>query len=247
MIKNELVKFKEMEIMEVDFLGDDITVVKMNDTGKIYVGLKWIVQTSIGMSEGQWQSYTRKIQHDIVLSKGIANLQLPTKGGNQKALCCELDFLPLMLAKISITPDMKNNHEEVVDKLIQYQLKAKDILAEAFFGKKQDWDKQRFIAKHDRTKMTDKIKEELNNPKGYVYSNYTDMVYTILFNKKAKQIREGKGLTKQSQYTRDYLTEQELKSVDEAETIVTGLIALGFKYDYIKDQLQRKYIKQING
>ena len=41
--------------------------------------------------------------------------------------------------------------------------------------------------------------------------------------------------------TRDYLTEDELKLVDEAETIVTALIALGFKYDYIKFQLENKY------
>jgi len=245
-MKNELVKFKAMEIMDVDFNGDEITVVKMNDTGKIYVGLKWVVQNNIGMSEGQWQSYTRKIQEDMVLSKGIANLQLPTKGGNQKALCIELDYLPLVLAKISITPNMKNEHPETTDKLVEYQLKAKDVLAQAFLGKKESWTIQRIIAKHDRNKMTDKIKEELDNPKGYVYSNYTDMIYTILFGKKAKQMREEKGLTKLAQHTRDYLTESELKLVEEAETIVTGLIALGFKYDYIKFQLQQKYTKQLS-
>jgi hypothetical protein len=142
---------------------------------------------------------------------------------------------------------MRNNHPEVVEKLITYQLEAKDVLAQAFIGKKEKWDEQRVIAKHDRKKMTDKIRDELKNPKGYVYSNFTDMIYKILFNKTAKQFREEKGLTKSSQYTRDYLTEEELKLVDEAETIVTGLVALGFKYDYIKHQLQQKYIKQLNG
>jgi len=247
MIKNEIVKFKEMEIMEVDFMGDEITVVKMKGNGKLYVGLKWIAQTNIGLSDGQWQSYTRKIQEDLVLSKGIANLQLPTKGGNQKALCCELDYLPLMLAKISITPNMKNEHPEIAEKLINYQLKVKDILVDIFFGKKESWDKQRFLAKHDRVKMTDKIKDVMGSPSGYVYSGFTDLVYEILFNKKAKQMRIEKGLTKPSQYTRDYLSEQELTLVDEAETIVTALVALGFKYDYIKYQLQQKYTKQIQG
>ena len=245
MLKTELVKFKEMQMLDVDFFGDSLTVVQMNNNGKIFVGLKPIIINYIGLSEGQWQSYTRKIQQDLVLSKGIANLQLPTKGGNQVALCCELNYFPLLLSKISITPDMKNNHPEVVDKLIRYQLEAKDVLAEAFLGKKEKWDKQRFLSKHDRNRMTDKIKEELNNPKGYVYSNYTDMIYKILFNKTAKQIREELGLTNKSQYTRDYLSEHQLKLVDEAETIVTGLFALGFKYDYIKHQLQNKYTKLI--
>lgn len=244
MINHELVKFKELEIMDVEFSGDTITVVKMKDTGKAYVGVNNICN-GIGLSKGQMQSERLRIQQDIVLSKGERNLVLPTKGGNQQSLCIELEFLPLWLAKISITNNMRNNNPEVMDKLIQYQLQAKDVLSNAFFGKKELWDKQRVISTHDRTKMTNQIKNNMNNPKWYVYSNFTDMVYEILFNKKTKQIRVEKGLTKQSQHTRDYLTEEELKLVDEAETIVTGLVALGFKYDYIKYQLQQKYIKQI--
>ena len=38
-----------------------------------------------------------------------------------------------------------------------------------------------------------------------------------------------------------------LKLVDEAETIVTALVTLGFGYDYIKQQLSNKYLKQVNG
>lgn len=242
-MKNELVKFKEMEIMETDFNGDEIMTVKMKDSGKIYVGVKWITD-ALGFNKNSHDRQVKNIQSDIVLSKGASNLTLPTKGGNQKALCIELDYLPLWLAKISITPNMKNEHPEIANKLIEYQLKVKDVLAQAFLGKKESWNDQRVIAKHDRNKMTDKIKEELN-PKWYVYSSYTDMVYSILFGKKAKDIRIEKGLTKSSQYTRDYLTEDQLKLVDEAETIVTGLVALGFKYDYIKYQLQQKYTKQI--
>ena len=47
------------------------------------------------------------------------------------------------------------------------------------------------------------------------------------------------------QLTRDYLTKDELKLVDEAETIVTALVSLGFKKDYILDQLRRKFTKRI--
>lgn len=43
-MSGNLVKFKEMELMEVDFMGDQIMVVKMKETGKIYAGINWITQ-----------------------------------------------------------------------------------------------------------------------------------------------------------------------------------------------------------
>ena len=57
-------------------------------------------------------------------------MPLPTQGGEQEVLCLNIDFVPLWLAKISITPSMKENNPRLVDKLIVYQLKAKDVLAE---------------------------------------------------------------------------------------------------------------------
>lgn len=48
-----------------------------------------------------------------------------------------LDFVPLWLAKISITNNMEDEHPELAKKLLNYQLKAKDILANAFIEKKQ--------------------------------------------------------------------------------------------------------------
>lgn len=241
---NELVKLKDMELLEQEFNGDIMVTVKLRSTGRIYVGLK-LTLLNIGLTEGQYQSFTRKINNDLVLSKGIANLQLPTKGGNQVVTCVDIDFLPLLLAKISITPDMRKNKSDVVEKLVEYQLRAKDVLAEAFLGKKKEWNLQREVGKVDRKRMTDSIKTYHENPKFYTYSNYTDMIYNILFNMTAKQIRECRNINKKSELTRDYLTNEELKLVDEAETIVTGLTALGFKFDYIKDQLERKYIKKI--
>jgi len=241
-MSNQLVKLKELELMEVDFNGNLIIVVKMKDTGKSYVGVNWICN-GIGLSEGQLKNERKKIQEDIVLSKGGRNLILPTKGGNQQSLCLELDFLPLWLAKISITKDMQKNKPEVMDKLIDYQLNAKDVLSKAFFGKQEKWDLQREVGKVDRKRMTSSIQEYVPNAKPFTYANYTDMTYKILFNMTAKQIRENRNINKKSELTRDYLTESELKLIDEAETIVTALTALGFKFDYIKHQLMVKYSK----
>ena len=43
-----------------------------------------------------------------------------------------LDYVPLWLAKIAITPRMERETPELAARLEQYQLKAKDVLAAAF-------------------------------------------------------------------------------------------------------------------
>lgn len=42
------------------------------------------------------------------------------------------DYIPLWLAKIAITEKTREERPEFAEKLLQYQLKAKEILAEAF-------------------------------------------------------------------------------------------------------------------
>ena len=72
MPKNKLV------VKEVDFFGDSLIATK-DSNGIVWVGVKWLCD-GIGLSEGQRQRQTTNIQSDIVLSKGVANLQLPTYG-----------------------------------------------------------------------------------------------------------------------------------------------------------------------
>lgn len=121
-------------VKEVNFHNDLLMAVHEEESNKIYVGVKWVCE-GIGLSEGQYQNQTRKIQEDLVIKQGIANLQLPTNGGVQEVLCVELEFLPLWLAKISITPKMQKENPFIVRKLVDYQLKAKDVLADAFIKK----------------------------------------------------------------------------------------------------------------
>lgn len=245
-MKKELIKLQGMEILEQEFYGDIIMTVKLKENKKVYVGVKWITE-ALGFNKNNHDRQVKNIQSDIVLNQGASNLTLPTNGGNQKALCIELDYLPLWLAKISITPALKNEHPEIVKKLIQYQLKAKDVLAQAFLGKTQEWDLHREVGKIDRKKLTSSISKNIINAQSKTYSDYTNMIYDVLFGMTAKELRESRNIEKKSQLTRDYLSGDELKLVDEAETIVTGLVSLGFKKDYILDQLRRKYTKQLKG
>lgn len=122
-----------MELVELDFMGDKLVVTKIDSV--IYVGVKWVCR-GLGLTDGQISNERSRISDDFILSRGKRNIDLPTKGGNQSTLCIELDYLPIWLAKISITSNMLDSNPEAVDKLLEYQLKAKDTLAQAFIYNK---------------------------------------------------------------------------------------------------------------
>lgn len=123
-----------LEIKKVPFMGTELMAARDND-GQIWAGVRWMCD-GIGMSEGQRKRQIANIQSDRVLSKGGSNLVLNQSGyGNREVLCLELDFVPLWLAKISITPTMVAETPELAANLEQYQLRAKDVLAAAFLPK----------------------------------------------------------------------------------------------------------------
>jgi len=121
-------------VKEVNFHDDVLMAVHEEESNKIYVGIKWVCE-GIGLTRGQTNNEYLKVQEDLVLKQGARNLVLPTNGGNQEVSCIELEFLPLWLAKISITPKMQKEKPFIVKKLVDYQLKAKDVLADAFIKK----------------------------------------------------------------------------------------------------------------
>ncbi len=116
-------------------MGTELMAARDTD-GQIWAGVRWMCD-GIGFSEGQRKRQIANIQDDTVLSKGGSNLILPTKGGSQRTLCLKLDYVPLWLAKIAITPRMERETPELAARLEQYQLKAKDVLAAAFLPQAQ--------------------------------------------------------------------------------------------------------------
>ena len=84
------------------------------------------------MTDGQYKRQITNIQKDLLLKNSGANLNLNKSSREREIFCIKLDYLPIWLAKISITPTMKKDHPELADKLLEYQLKAKDILVAAF-------------------------------------------------------------------------------------------------------------------
>lgn len=113
---------------QVNFNGDELLAVKNADTGKILISVNHICN-GLGLDN---QTQKQKLREHATLSKGVGICPLPSNGGIQEAFTIELDFLPLWLA--GINPAKVN--PEIKDKLIEYQLKAKDVLAAAFLSDK---------------------------------------------------------------------------------------------------------------
>ena len=118
------------EIREIRFDGKEIITTQMN--GKIYVAVKSVCD-NLEMNANQFKNQKDKINIDELLKGGRKFAPLMTNGGIQEVMMLELDYLPIWLAKINPS----RFSDELKEKLMLYQLKAKDILADEFLGKRK--------------------------------------------------------------------------------------------------------------
>ena len=126
-------------------MGDELMAAKDEKSGKIYAGVSYICK-GIGLTEKQKDNEVSKIQKDLVLQKGAKKLPLKFEGQVRNVQCIDNEFVPLWLAKITITPTMKKEQPEVTDRLVQYQLKAQKVLADAFLRHKAPPTKSKYRA-----------------------------------------------------------------------------------------------------
>lgn len=115
---------------EVCFKSKKIRAIEEN--GKIYVAVKDICN-NLGMNGDHYRNQKKKIQKDELLKGGSKLTPLESNGGIQETMLLELDYLPIWLAKINPA----RFSDELKKELMDYQLKAKDVLAEAFLGKRR--------------------------------------------------------------------------------------------------------------
>lgn len=120
----------DMIVKSVDLMGDTVMATQDKD-GNIWAGVSYFCN-ALGMSRVQKDTQVDKIREDKALSKGYRKFPVGVFDQNNEAVGIRLDFIPIWLAKITITKRMEKDHPELADKLLEYQLKAKDILAEAF-------------------------------------------------------------------------------------------------------------------
>lgn len=120
----------ELKVKEVKFLEDKL-VAAQDENGDIWAGVKWFCN-GLGLTRGQSNNEINRIQTDLILKRGCMKFRAGVFDKNNKTLALKLDYVPLWLAKITVTPAMQENNPTLVEKLIEYQLKAKDVLAAAF-------------------------------------------------------------------------------------------------------------------
>ena len=104
----------DLIIKNVNVLGDSILAAK-DSKGNIWVGINAFCR-GLDMNKKQRDWQVKRVQDDKTLSKGCREFSAGI-------------FDP--------TNNMEDEHPELAKKLLNYQLKAKDILANAFIEKKQ--------------------------------------------------------------------------------------------------------------
>lgn len=123
----------ELIVKNVDVLGDSIMAAKDED-GNIWAGINFFCR-GLGMSKRQRDFQVEKVKADKMLSRGCTLLRAGVLDTANEVYALRLDFIPIWLSKITITKKMEKEHPELADKLLEYQLRAKDILADAFMPK----------------------------------------------------------------------------------------------------------------
>ena len=138
-----------LQVTNFNFYGDELIALRDNSTGKIYTSINSVLK-GIGFTDkDQIRKRRDKWINDVVISKGICVFNIPTYDGvakndtpinNQETYCISQHKLPIALAKINITPKMKQLQPELASKLELYQDKCADVLASVFIDKKSPSD-----------------------------------------------------------------------------------------------------------
>lgn len=121
---------KDLIVKEVNFNG--AILVGILKEGKIYTPLKKFCEF-LGID---FSSQLQRIKRDETLRLGLTMVKITTvENGIEKereVTVLEISFLPLWLTGIK----SQQCREEIRENLIEFKLKAKDVLSDAFFGKR---------------------------------------------------------------------------------------------------------------
>ena len=142
-----------LQITDFNFYGDNLIALKDNATGEIYTAINSVLRGIGFIDKEQIRKRRDKWINDPVISKGVVKFNIPiqevvTKNDttilDKETYCISQHKLPIALAKINITPKMKQTQSELAEKLELYQDKCADVLASVFIDHKtvSDMNKQ---------------------------------------------------------------------------------------------------------
>lgn len=97
-----------------------------------------------------------------------------------------------------------------------------------------------------RQSLTKAIQQSTEDDRmhGHAYSTYTNCIYKALFGMNANQLRDKYNIGKKGDLRSCFSTE-ELREIQSIEMLVSGLVAVGWGYDQIKNFIQENHLKQI--
>lgn len=98
--------------------------------------------------------------------------------------------------------------------------------------------KQLVAARQEFPMLTEMIRTVHDNPKPYHYSNECDMINRLVIGMSAKKFRESHGIEK-GRSIRPYLTEEQIRLIDELQIVDVGLLMSVKKFDDRKRLLER--------
>lgn len=117
-----------MELVRKEVEFHNSKLVGIQKDGKIYTPLKQFCDV-LGVD---YSSQLKRIKRDETLECGMDKIPHLTSGGEQEIAIIDISFLPLWLTGIKTN---QCKREEAREFLLDFKLKAKDVLAEAFMGK----------------------------------------------------------------------------------------------------------------
>ena len=134
-----------LQVTDFNFYGDDLIALKDNATGEIFIAINSVLRGIGFIDKDQIRKRRDKWINDPVISKGVVKFNIPiqevvTKNDttllDKETYCISQHKLPIALAKITITPKMKQTQPELASKLELYQDKCADVLASVFINHK---------------------------------------------------------------------------------------------------------------
>jgi len=116
-----------MELVRKEVEFHNSKLIGIQKDGKIYTPLRQFCEI-LGVD---YSGQIKRIKRDETLEQGVDKIPHLTNGGEQEICVLDINFLPLWLTGIRVNQCKENIRESLLD----FKLKAKDILTNAFIGK----------------------------------------------------------------------------------------------------------------
>ena len=232
------------KLKAIQYLTDDM-IMGIEQIANYYDVSKNAVEIVIKRNRDEFESDGIKvlIGEELKQLKNIVNL---TSSQDDGALIgSKVNSFMILTKRSLLRVGMIMTNSTMATKIRNYLLNLEEVATQ----EQKNWSLQREVGIIDRKRLTDAIQKYIpdsNNIKYNKYAQYTNLVYNGLFAKTAKEMKDIKGI-KTNDLLRDSFSQEQLKDIDEAETIVTALVSLGFGYEQIKVSLVSKFNYKYKG